>query len=523
MAGHVPTDVSQQAQALRELAQSHERLTAENQALQLREQSHLDDMQRVAADLRDKASAERSALDAAHSKTIADLSSRHESSIAELVRTNERLQAENKALQGERLATLEEASRLHSEDEKLRSARQSQIAELQSMRDRQAEMHEQEKRRLDESHRASLTALQEKSDAAIRLANEEVERERAKLRTAESRWHSELGELRQRQSDASASMVDVQKREREASAIAEAERTALSDLRKQYDELTARADSTRSKLQSELDAALANVSAMERQQRASEAELSKQERTIALLSDEKAALSQESSLLEQRLKVRDAALGASQRSGTPTLIVESSQPEARAPLPPRTPATMPHELPHSVQQTAPPLSPGSRLESGSDARLPPASPPALHEALQAQLVEQQQLLAAQQAQLEAAKTRQEQMQMQMVQQQQQTQQQMQQLFHASQSNIGSPPSISTPAIPTMHQVGMGHLPADPQVDPGDMPAPPLPELRRSPKGSSECSSRDTSAVSITLSAIALGSRIENTSSSACNLSINASF
>ena len=179
----------------------HEQLLNENRSLQMRLQSHQEELHRLSTELRDRASAERSRIDLTHQKTLSELGARHEAAVRELGIANERLQAENRSLQQERLHTLEEASRLHAEDEKLRAARQAQISELEASRVRQQDEFDKERRRLDESHRLAMQEEKERfsreKEAAARLTRdreEELERERAKQRQAESRWHSEMVE-----------------------------------------------------------------------------------------------------------------------------------------------------------------------------------------------------------------------------------------------------------------------------------------------------------------------------------------
>ena len=54
------------------------RLTCVAHALQLRAQSHVEELQRLASESASRASAERAQLDAAHAKALAELGSRHE-------------------------------------------------------------------------------------------------------------------------------------------------------------------------------------------------------------------------------------------------------------------------------------------------------------------------------------------------------------------------------------------------------------------------------------------------------------
>ena len=218
--------------AARALAMANERLFNEIRELQLREQSHKDDVQRVSMELRERAAAERATLDATHAKMLSELGARHEAALRELAHANERLQAENKNVQAERLSSLEEAGRLHAEDEKLRAARQGQLMELQAMHARQAEMFEAEKRRLDEAHRAALATMRDKHEGAARQSHEELEREKSKGRQAEARWQAEAAELRQRQAEAASAASEAQRR---ASDALETERAALGEVRRHLD------------------------------------------------------------------------------------------------------------------------------------------------------------------------------------------------------------------------------------------------------------------------------------------------
>eukprot|EP00900_Chrysochromulina_parva_P027368 jgi/Chrpa1/9265/Chrysochromulina_OHIO_Genome00019705-RA len=299
--------------AARALATANERLFNEIRELQLREQSHKDDVQRISTELRERAAAERATLDAAHAKMLSELGARHEAALRELAHANERLQAENKNVQAERLSSLEEAGRLHAEDEKLRAARQGQLMELQAMHARQAEMFEAEKRRLDEAHRAALATMRDKHEAAARQSHEEVEREKSKGRQAESRWQAEAAELRQRQAEAASAAAEAQRR---ASDALETERAALGEVRRHFDAEKLKLESLsreHAKTTEALAAATAEVDGL----RAQLAEVmsdggplaaSWRTKQLATLEREKAALEQEVALLSERLKMRDSAL-----------------------------------------------------------------------------------------------------------------------------------------------------------------------------------------------------------------------
>lgn len=79
--------------------------------LQSRAQSHAEELVRQGAEAGARFSAERSQMDMAHQKVLSELGLRHEGAVKELGLANERLQAEVRALQAERLRTLEEAGR----------------------------------------------------------------------------------------------------------------------------------------------------------------------------------------------------------------------------------------------------------------------------------------------------------------------------------------------------------------------------------------------------------------------------
>ena len=55
----------------------HEQLLGENRALKLRVQEHAEQFQRATIERADRASAERSSIDATHAKMVADLSLIH--------------------------------------------------------------------------------------------------------------------------------------------------------------------------------------------------------------------------------------------------------------------------------------------------------------------------------------------------------------------------------------------------------------------------------------------------------------